>query len=428
VQRFFGHCSVITFGFFAPSDRRYIPVPSSGMSWLTFVGTRVAASFVLLIVLLSAVFGMSVALIPGDFATMYRLSMRAEDVELIRTEMGLDQSWWVQLGRWLSGVLRGDLGTSFGGADVTSVVFGVLPFTLLLLVFAVGAAFTVGVWLGRMAGWQPTRTRDGALLGLSAVSTLFPPWLAFLLAYGTAELLGFGVFTRLRGFDQQLWRTSEITPSTVAWMLLGVFTMATVVWVASSLAVRKVTRRPGIVRLVRTAASVVAGLAGIWGVVGLVGRERLADLVGLMLLPTIAVMVINLADTTLLVSTVTGSFRTAPFVFAARAKGLKERTISRRHVGRMILLPVVSRYIASFPLVLGALVIVESAFRSNGADYNVGFPGLSAGVFGALGANDIRLALGALLVIGVITVVARLILDVAHAALDPRYRDGTRHL
>ena len=398
------------------------------MSWLRFVGTRIAASCVLLLVLLSAVFAMSVALIPGDFATLYRLSMRAEDVELIRTEMGLDQPWWIQLGRWLSGVFRGDLGTSFTGVDVTSAVFRVLPFTLLLLVFAVGAAFSVGVWLGRVAGWQPTRTRDGALLGLSAVSTLFPPWLAFLLAYGTAEVMGFGVFTRLRSFDQQLWRNDEISPSALAWMLLGVFTVATVAWIVSSVTVRRLTRRTGMVRLARSVASIIALLAGLWVVLGLVGRERVADLVGLMVLPCVAVMLVNLADTTLLVSTVTGSFRTAPFVFAARAKGLKERTISRRHVGRMILLPVVSRYIASFPLVLGALVIVESAFRSNGADYNVGFPGLSSGVFGALGGNDIRHALGALLVIGVITVVARLVLDVAHAALDPRYRDGTRHL
>jgi len=398
------------------------------MNWLRFVGVRVAASCALLLALLAAVFAMSVALIPGDFATMYRLSLRAEDVELIRAEMGLDQPWWIQLGRWLSGVVRGDLGTSFSGAEVSSAVVGVLPFTLLLLVFAVGAAFTVGVWLGRVAGWRPTKGRDGAMLGLSAVSTLFPPWLAFLLAYGTAEVLGFGVFTRLRAFDQQLWRTSEIAPSTVAWMLLGGVTVAVLIWVAGTLAVRRVTRRPDVRRLAGAVLPVIGGTAGISLAVSLAGRERLADLIGLMVLPAVAVALINLADTTLLVSTVTGSFRTAPFVFAARAKGLRERTISRRHVGRMILLPVISRYIASFPLVLGALVIVESAFRSNGADYNVGFPGLSAGVFGALGGNDIRLALGALLVVGVITVVARLMLDVAHAALDPRYRDGTRHL
>lgn len=389
---------------------------------------RVAASCALLLALLGAVFAMSVALIPGDFATMYRLSMRAEDVELIRAEMGLDQPWWIQLGRWLSGVVRGDLGTSFTGADVSSVVLGVLPFTLLLLVFAVGAAFTVGVWLGRLAGWRPTRTRDGAMLGLSAVSTLFPPWLAFLLAFGTAEVLGFGVFTRLRAFDQQLWRTSELTPSTVAWMLLGGVSVAVFIWVAGTLAVRRVSRRPDVRRLAGAVLPMVGAVAGSWLAVSWAGRERLGDLVGLMILPAIAVTLVNLADTTLLVSTVTSSFRRAPFVFAARAKGLRERTISRRHVGRMILLPVISRYIASFPLVLGALVIVESAFRSNGADYNVGFPGLSAAVFGALGANDIRLALGALLVVGAITVVARLILDVAHAALDPRYRDGTRHL
>jgi peptide/nickel transport system permease protein len=266
------------------------------------------------------------------------------------------------------------------------------------------------------------------MLGLSAVSTLFPPWLAFLLAYGTAEVLGFGVFTRIRAFDQQLWRTSEIAPSEVAWMLLGGVSVVVLIWVAGTLAVRRVTRRPDVRRLAGAILPVIGGTAGVWLAVSLAGRERLGDLIGLMILPAVAVALINLADTTLLVSTVTASFRTAPFVFAARAKGLRERTISRRHVGRMILLPVISRYIASFAMVLGALVIVESAFRSNGSDYNVGFPGLSAGVFGALGGNDIRLALGALLVVGVITVVARLILDVAHAALDPRYRDGTQHL
>lgn len=344
------------------------------MNWLRFVGVRVAASCALLLTLLAAVFAMSVALIPGDFATTYRLSMRAEDVELIRTEMGLDQPWWIQLGRWLSGAIRGDLGTSFSGADVSSVVLAVLPFTLLLLVFAVGAAFTVGVWLGRAAGWRPTGARDGAMLGLSAISTLFPPWLAFLLAYGTAEVLGFGVFTRLRAFDQQLWRTSELTPSTVAWMLLGGVTVAVSIWVAGTLAVRRACRRPDVRRLAGAVLPMVGAVAGAWLAVSWAGRERLGDLVGLMILPALAVALVNLADTTLLVSTVTSSFRTAPFVFAARAKGLRERTISRRHVGRMILLPVISRYIASFPLVLGALVIVESAFRSNGADYNVGFP------------------------------------------------------
>jgi len=75
---------------------------------MRFIGARIAASSALLIMLLSAVFGLSVVLIPGDFATRYRLSMRAEDVELIRAEMGPDQLWWIQLGRWLSRIVRGD--------------------------------------------------------------------------------------------------------------------------------------------------------------------------------------------------------------------------------------------------------------------------------------------------------------------------------
>jgi len=154
------------------------------------------------------------------------------------------------------------------------------------------------VWLGRVAGWRPTRTRDGAMLGLSAVSPLFPPWLAFLLAYGTAELLGFGVFTRLRAFDQQLWRTSDTTPSAVAWILLGGIAAAMLIWVAGSWAVRRASRRSDVRGPAGLILVLVGAAVGIWMAVSLAGRAELADLVGLMILPAVAVALINLADTT----------------------------------------------------------------------------------------------------------------------------------
>jgi peptide/nickel transport system permease protein len=50
--------------------------------------------------------------------------------------------------------------------------------------------------------------------------------------------------------------------------------------------------------------------------------------------------------------------------------------------------------------------------------------GLGTVLFDALSSQDTPLLLGALLVVGVLTLSIRIVLDVIHAALDPRIRFG----
>ena len=68
-------------------------------------------------------------------------------VEQLRRFFGLDQPWYEQYGRWLGGLARGDLGTSWRtGKPVVGLILERLPVTLELTLLAVAAY--VGVrWL-----------------------------------------------------------------------------------------------------------------------------------------------------------------------------------------------------------------------------------------------------------------------------------------
>jgi peptide/nickel transport system permease protein len=86
---------------------------------------------------------------------------------------GLDQPWWVQYGRWMGDLARGDLGTSWRtGKPVVALILERLPVTIELTLLAVGFALVLGIPAGIVSASRPNRavdnvTRVGTLLGLS---------------------------------------------------------------------------------------------------------------------------------------------------------------------------------------------------------------------------------------------------------------------
>jgi|ERR1700687_1564784 len=77
-----------------------------------FVLQRLALLLLTLLAVSVMIFGIT-QILPGDVATMI-LGMQAtpQDLATIRAQLGLDQPAIVQFGRWLVGVLQGDLGMS----------------------------------------------------------------------------------------------------------------------------------------------------------------------------------------------------------------------------------------------------------------------------------------------------------------------------
>ena len=155
-----------------------------------------------------------------------------------------------------------------------------------------------------------------------------------------------------------------------------------------------------------------------WWQFGLI--PRIIDLAGFLSIPLFALTLTTAGEVILVVSAAMTGTADAPYSHAARAKGLSPGMIRRRHAGRATLLPAISRMAASLPYALGSLVIVERAFASIGAR-SVQIPGLSSTIFlSGFQQRNTPLAIGGVVAIGVIALIVRLIVDVAHLALDPR--------
>lgn len=130
-------------------------------------------------------------LTPGDPASlMLGFTATPERVAELRQQMHLDDPVFVQYGHFLSGVLRGDLGTSFRTRHpVLLEILERLPNTLELTIGATIVAAVLGITIGVIAAQNKGSFVD-SLVMVAALAGLSIPtfWLAILL------ILFFGVY------------------------------------------------------------------------------------------------------------------------------------------------------------------------------------------------------------------------------------------
>lgn len=101
------------------------------------------------------------------------------------------------------------------------------------------------------------------------------------------------------------------------------------------------------------------------------------------------------------------------FVRTARAKGLTEGAVIRRHAFRAALVQIIPVIGLQAGFVLGGAVYVETVFQ---------WPGLGAMLVNAVAQRDILLVQGGVLVAAVSYVLVNLLADVAQASLDSRLK------
>jgi peptide/nickel transport system permease protein len=101
------------------------------------------------------------------------------------------------------------------------------------------------------------------------------------------------------------------------------------------------------------------------------------------------------------------------FVVVARAKGLVQRTVLRRHVLRNALIPVVTIVGLEFGEILANSVIVETVFA---------WPGVGSLLITGVGSRDYPLVTGLVLLYAIIFVLINLAVDAVYAVIDPRIR------
>lgn len=147
-----------------------------------------------------------VHLVPGDPAvSMLGEGASGEDVAALRTRLGLDQPLLVQYGHYLTGIVRGDLGTSFRlNTPVARAILTTIPRTMQLAIASMLVATIFAIPLGMIAAvykgrWPDQTAMTFAVLGLSLPAFWVGPMLAwgFSVGLGWLPVSGYGRWSHL---------------------------------------------------------------------------------------------------------------------------------------------------------------------------------------------------------------------------------------
>jgi peptide/nickel transport system permease protein len=132
-----------------------------------------------------------------------------------------------------------------------------------------------------------------------------------------------------------------------------------------------------------------------------------------LVLPAFTLSTFSMARTARLVRSGMIEVLAQDFIRTARAKGLAESVILRRHALRHALLPVVTVLGLDLAHLLGGAVIVETIFA---------WPGIGRLTVASIGARDYPVVQAAVFLVASGYVLVNFLVDVAYAALNPQLR------
>lgn len=150
-----------------------------------YVIRRLAQTIITLIIVSVLVSGF-VRVIPGDPARLIAGNeASAATVASIRHELGLDRPFLEQYFRYVAGIFRGDLGTSYYYRQSMSTIVSTRYLnTLLLAVCGIAWSASVGVLAGVVAATKKDSMLDRGSMILSLAGTCAPSfWVGLLLMY-----------------------------------------------------------------------------------------------------------------------------------------------------------------------------------------------------------------------------------------------------
>jgi peptide/nickel transport system permease protein len=262
--------------------------------------------------------------------------------------------------------MQGDLGRSYrSNARVTDEVGGRFPATVELAVASMLIAVIIGLTMGTLAALRPHSGFDyssslGALLGVS-IPTF---WLGLIL------IIVFGLWLRW------LPISGRINPR------LGADPSAPFLAFGSLLTGNWPIAKDALLHLVLPAVTLAGWPAAI---VARMTRASLIEAMG------------------------------QEYIRTARAKGLRDRIIIRRHAAHNAIIPVLTVVGLEFGTLLGGAVVTETVFA---------WPGVGQLTVASLAARDYQVVQGIVLLLATVFVALNLLVDLLYAVADPRIRYG----
>lgn len=156
---------------------------------------------------------------------------------------------------------------------------------------------------------------------------------------------------------------------------------------------------------------------------GLVGRDyqsltplgKFLDIAHHLVLPVLTVVVISVGSLMRHTRTNMLEALSADYIRTARAKGLSQGQVIRRHAFRNTLIPLISIVGGSLPGLFSGALVTETLFGINGIGYTA---------YQAMVAGDIPFSIFYLTFLAALTLLGNLLSDIAYAIADPRIRLG----
>jgi peptide/nickel transport system permease protein len=268
----------------------------------------------------------------------------------LRAQFGLDQPLLVQLWLYVKGYAQLDLGFSMRRqTPVFDLIFDRLPATLLLTATAFIISLVLGVLAGALAARRQGRWGDTLI---STVALVFYATPLFWMALMASLLFSVGLGW-LPGFGYE------------------------------------------------TVGKNYTGLS------------RALDIGAHLILPATTLGLFFTAVYTRMTRASMLEVNRLDFVKTARAKGLSQATITRRHILRNALLPIITLAGIQAGQLVGGAVLTETVFA---------WPGIGRLMFEAISQRDYNVILGVFVVSAAIVLLFNLITDILYMVVDPRIR------
>ncbi|MGB8359824.1 MAG: ABC transporter permease [Acidimicrobiia bacterium] len=317
-----------------------------------FVGRKVLGSALTLVFVLVFNFFLFRIVQKDPIGSLFRgRNVPQETIDNLRVSFGLDKPVATQFLYYVRETLKGDLGISYQSRQpVWSEITAKIPATLALVGLSAIFSAVIGTLMGIAAAWRRNTWKDHVI---TSGTMLFYSMPDFWL--GMLLLVGFAVV--------------------LPWFPVG-----------------------GIVDPGSTAT----------------GLERLLDQLHHIFLPAMTLTLAYLGEYALITRSSLLDVMGEDYLVVARAKGLRDKIVRRRHAVPNALLPVVTLTAINFGFVLSGAIAVEAVYS---------WPGLGKATADAIRGPDLPMLQGLFLLFSAAVIFFNLVADISYAYLDPRVEE-----
>jgi len=331
---------------------------------MKYIVSRLLWLPVVLLLVSSATF-LTLRIVPGDpIDLLATQQLNAEEMARVRQEWGLDKPISAQYVAFLKGLVRGDLGISMtSGVPVKRMLFQRLPPTIELAVVAIIISTILGVGAGIISSVTNSQVLDASIRALATLGFSMPWfWIAIMLIVVFSVELGWlPVSGRISG----------------------------------SLDYETITNFMLIDHII----------TGNW--------EALVSFLKHLALPALAIGLTSAGFVSRLTRATMLEILQQNYVRAARARGLRQRTVLAVHALRNALLPIITMQGLQLGALLGGAVITEMVFS---------WPGAGRLLIDAILRRDYPVVQGTVIAIAFFYVITNMAVDLLYYAVDPRLR------